>query len=434
MDSRPFLTDLDERARVKGSRDPLGYMSIWGGFGRRVVGNLTNQTVSVRGFTTLLLAHWFAERLQDRHGVEAAPTLDVLLRFEQLAAYCRFLVNRDHSEFRGIRRVAARLSRGSRITIGAATEHQILSSQRMYGLWGLYSVAARVSGMLQEEPVLTPVSRDFVEGTYLRALHRQGADLADRISRVLLREEATLDLGGRDAALASAVAGLHAFTFDAAEREFYSYRLVEGAEQDRTAGMQRKLAALLRGVPQDVPFNMQQLRTLALSSGRDSDGRLHDELEHIRRVERILGPTSYVFGFVLTRDRKAVGEIAAEVQREWHDLLPTMSFEEVESLRDPLQQLTGDETTASRLLQMGVAMASGSYGDLVNLVLEQNAAVMASRDGSSPWAEVEAGRLKVRLRDETGHLPSAREVPEMMRHTYYIAPLKVIQTELDRIR
>lgn len=47
----PFLTDLDSRAAVKGSRDPLGIQAIWTRFGRHVVGNLTTVSNSVRDFT-----------------------------------------------------------------------------------------------------------------------------------------------------------------------------------------------------------------------------------------------------------------------------------------------------------------------------------------------------------------------------------------------
>lgn len=38
---QPFLTELDSRAQVKGSVDPLGAMAIWTHLGRRVVGHLT---------------------------------------------------------------------------------------------------------------------------------------------------------------------------------------------------------------------------------------------------------------------------------------------------------------------------------------------------------------------------------------------------------
>jgi hypothetical protein len=54
MLTTPFLTDLDSRAAVKGSRDPLGIQPIWTRLGRHVVGNLTTVSNSVRDFTTLL--------------------------------------------------------------------------------------------------------------------------------------------------------------------------------------------------------------------------------------------------------------------------------------------------------------------------------------------------------------------------------------------
>jgi hypothetical protein len=63
MLTSPFLTDLDSRAAVKGSRDPLGIQQIWTRLGRYVVGNLTTVSDSVRDFTTLLLGYYFAARL-----------------------------------------------------------------------------------------------------------------------------------------------------------------------------------------------------------------------------------------------------------------------------------------------------------------------------------------------------------------------------------
>src|SRR2546421_3199416 len=131
----PFLTELDSRAAVKGSRDPLGVQSIWTRFGRQVVGNLTTVSTSVRDFTTLLLGYYFAERL----AAEGTPgsELDTFLKFEQLAAYARVFVNGDTS-LRGTERVQKALSEGTRVSISADQASQILGNQKIYGLWGLY--------------------------------------------------------------------------------------------------------------------------------------------------------------------------------------------------------------------------------------------------------------------------------------------------------
>ncbi len=139
----PFLTDLDSRAAVKGSRDPLGIQQIWTRLGRYVVGNLTTVSNSVRDFTTLLLGYYFAAPLADQLG--PGTELGPFLKWEQLAAYARATVNKDFA-FRGTERVRKRLSEGSRVTLSDDRGHQILSDQQTYGLWGLYTQPARASG------------------------------------------------------------------------------------------------------------------------------------------------------------------------------------------------------------------------------------------------------------------------------------------------
>lgn len=72
MITTPFLTDLDSRAVVKGSRDPLGIQQIWTRLGRHVVGNLTTVSDSVRdayGWQNLKLG-------QDFYEVETLPESD----------------------------------------------------------------------------------------------------------------------------------------------------------------------------------------------------------------------------------------------------------------------------------------------------------------------------------------------------------------------
>ncbi|MEI6779274.1 MAG: hypothetical protein WCQ21_00005, partial [Verrucomicrobiota bacterium] len=62
LDVYPFFTALDPDARLKGSRDPLGFELLWTALGRTVVGNLTTVTRSVRQFGTLLFGFYFANK------------------------------------------------------------------------------------------------------------------------------------------------------------------------------------------------------------------------------------------------------------------------------------------------------------------------------------------------------------------------------------
>src|SRR5262245_52467419 len=156
----PFLTDLDSRAAVKGSRDPLGIQQIWTRLGRRVIGNLTTVSNSLRDFTTLLLGYYFAERLADELGTDSE--LATLLNWERLAAYARVTASKDLA-FRGTERVQKNLAEGPRVTISDERSHQNLGDQKTYGLWGLYTMPARASGLVDGDPArLTPSARELV--------------------------------------------------------------------------------------------------------------------------------------------------------------------------------------------------------------------------------------------------------------------------------
>lgn len=89
MVDEPFLTLLDPRAKIKGSRDPPGFQILWTKLGRQVVYNLTTVTTSVRSFSVLLLGLYFAERAVTEKRVRPEQFADLFIKFEQLAAYFR---------------------------------------------------------------------------------------------------------------------------------------------------------------------------------------------------------------------------------------------------------------------------------------------------------------------------------------------------------
>ena len=93
--SRPSFTELDSRARIRGSRDPLGLQPVWTALGRRVVSNLTTVSSSLRNFTTLLLSRYFADRALEEGVISRESYLAAFLKVEQLCAYSR-VAHRPH--------------------------------------------------------------------------------------------------------------------------------------------------------------------------------------------------------------------------------------------------------------------------------------------------------------------------------------------------
>ena len=415
----PFLTDLDSRAAVKGSRDPLGIQSIWTRFGRHVVGNLTTVSNSVRDFTTLLLGFWFAERIADQHG--PGSELATFLKWEQLAAYARAGVNHDFA-FRGTERVRRNLSEGPRVTLSDNPAHQILGNQKIYGLWGLYTVPGRASGLIDGDAArLTPPARTFVERHYLPLLAEGGGRDARRIRELLSQASVRLDLSGAATAMVSAIADVLTPSLSAEEREFYTSYLLRGGPQDGTAGRQQQLAELLRSTLEDSSFAWSpvvvgHLAKAAARRGQDWES-LADQLSRIRTSESVLAPASTVFAYLLGLDGKPPGLASSRLKDAWGTGLRSVDAAAFAELQGEIG--AGDGPTGARWADIAAALAAGEYSRLVDLLIAQNAVVMTQR-GGVPWIERRAGHLHVRFRDEQGALPDRVELPWLWRFSYFL--------------
>jgi hypothetical protein len=432
MQMLPFLTQLDTRAVVKGSRDPLGVQGIWTRLGRQVVGNLTTVSSSARDFTVLLLGYYFAERVVDAGGTEGE--LATFLKWEQLAAYARARSNPEEG-FRGTDRVRTRLADGGRVKLGLSNDAQILSNQKVYGLWGLFSVPARSSGLLENEPRLTPEARGLVERFCLPRLGAGASGSAQGIVERLRQKECAVDLrdGSRDSAVLDGVASAISDGTKAL-RDAYTEHLVCGGAEDRTNGVQRAFADLLVETTNhdDWRLNAEALVALINATKEDDVGReLARRLGHIRTCELLLAPTVALFEFVLGHDGQSQAYISEQVRSAWGGGAgTTIAISATEAIEAALRA-GADADTGLRWLRMARALRAGAYEDAVNLVLEQNASVMRARSSGAPWAAFEQGKLRVRFQDEQiGRLPAANGLPTYWRHAYFIESLRNVAFEV----
>lgn len=423
----PFLTDIDPRAKVLGSRDALGVVPLWSHFGRHVVGNLTTVSTSPRGFTTLLLGYYFARAAQERAGEGPELLLPSFLRFEQLASYCRWHVNSD-GDFRGIERVRSRLEQGSGVRISAELRDQTLASQKTYGLWGLYSNAARSSGWLEaQESILTPTAQEFVETRYLPRLEKVAGRDGAKILQLLTGQPARLRLEKRHRPLAQGLAQVLSPEFSREENDFYWHHLVEGGPADATGGLQPAFARLVFEHFRDEPeFNRKVLRSLiqkAVKAGGRLD-ELADRLSRIDHLESLLVPASSAFGFLLSRKGGKLEAIAGELATAWKDSFASLDLDAIGALEKEIAESYGDADTGRRWTEFARALKTSDYSRFVRLLLDQNAFVLRSRNGSDPWARVVRGRLEVRFRDESFGLVPRSELSSAWRSNFFLNPLQ----------
>ncbi len=428
-----FLTDLDSRAAIKGSRDPLATQSIWVPLGRKIVGNLSTVSTSVRDFTVLMLGFWLIERAVEQGADE--PEVSLFLKWEQLAGYVR--VEHKLGAFRGVDRARANRAQGSKLTLSADRAHQILSNQKIYGLWGLYTVPGRSSGLLADDPLrLTPRAREFVERMYLPVLSKAGFRDGNALVKLLLARTARIDLEGKDAALGKALASiLRADRMTVAERTFYDDVLVQGGPGDDTEGRQRRLAALLFETvdDEDFAFSPQTMDELAKAAGdRDEAGSLAMRLERIRYCESMLAPAARLFGYLLARDGKRPEEIADEVRETWGTGLGHLNLPRIAELRDELTLILGGAEGAERWLAIAGDLRHGRYEDVVLRLIQHNKVVMQQRGGAAPWVELRQGRLHVAFRDEDGELTEKKSLPSLWRSSYFLDALRSVVAQVRR--
>ncbi|MDB4912388.1 MAG: hypothetical protein JWM95_32 [Gemmatimonadetes bacterium] len=430
-----FLTAADtERLNIRGSRDPLGLVPIWGDFGRKVVENLTGASNSARGFTTLLLGLHFAERvsagLPDRESVRLAA----FLKFEQLAGFARFIRNED-ANTRGITQIKKRLSdgEGRRIRSGAAQELQILSNQTTYGIWGLFITPAIDSGLVvPKDLTLTAASRELLDRDYLPMLRAGSRDEGATIETILSKAASEVEPQGRHAGLFEALGKILSPSFRKAEQQFYHTHLILGGEKARKQGWQPRFAELMEAVlPKDEYFDHRSLTRLIKAANAPTDGPLRDQLVRIRDLEGLLVASANLFGFLQHRDKAKVLDVVKELRKEWGKGLRHVRRAEIADMAPDLCRILGNQAAGERLVALAATLNSGKWEEAIDLTLAHNQFVMSSRNGSQPWIQRSGEKLDVRYRgDSHPALLAPADLAEQWRSTFYLNPLKLVSDQL----
>lgn len=424
-----FLTDLDANARTKGSRDPLGAQAIWTRMGRYVVGNLTTVSNAYHDFTVLMLGYYFAEKVAPNVG--EGRELETFLKWEQVASYSRHRAG--DKTFRGTEKVGRVLEDSSRVTISAARSFQTLSNQQLYGLWGLYSVPAAASGLLDQETLrLTPLAHEFVEATYRPILRAAGPDAENRIVSMLSREQATFDVDGKDERLAAAIAAAIRGKAGHSERPFFWRTLAEGGAGDTTEGRQALMARIFRD---DVrkreeywsPTFVRSLEKRAAAQQSATGENLAERLAAIRACESVLAPAVRIFAYAQGLHGQTLDDAAAAIKRGFGERATLVDLEAFRSLKPELETVRVD--AAERWIRTAEALHTGKYVEAMRLIIEQNAATMANR-GGMPWIELWGNKLHVRMPGDERVDLDPQALRKLWRFPYFLDSLMAVTFDL----
>lgn len=417
LDELPFFTALDPDARIKGSRDPLGFEQLWTGLGRTVVGNLTTVTRSVRQFSTLLFGFYFADKATEERAEREEFFLPVFLRFEQLAAYARYRDPAARSDIRGIRAVSRNVQENSsRLWLSAKNDWQILSDQKTYGIYGLFRMAAQSSGLLelQDETRLTPVARQHVESQLQAAritptIVKQIVDCISRNTTIALEDS-----------IVKVVAKLLVRELSAGESDFYGTYLVRGAHLTVPLDVQRQLWDCMEAVNSknslrwENEFSMGELRRCIAEARRRGDEELAGRLDRVRRAEELLGAAAMLYDFLLRQNNQSLGTVVRQIATGVGGPLTWLNVAD-------LKPAFG--SAAERLERLAASLLQGDFAEACRGLIGLNEAVMSERGGSA-WIVLKDDKLDVRFLEAGGDLPEPEEIRQPWAHTYFLNALK----------
>ncbi len=422
----PFLTLEDPNEKIKGSRDPLGVGPVWVRFSRHVVTNLTTPSGSVRGFTILILARYFTQLLIDEGRIGKEDFLDVFLRMEQLGAYARYATDDSVRDIRGIERIRKFYREGKgRVRVQADAQSRILADQKIYGLWGLFSVPARVSDLIPDEPIgVTALTQEFIEVNYWREIKPVWPSLAK-----ILVSGGTVDCK-HPKKYFSTLMDILSSDFTASEVQFYGDYIRDAKlVRARFSNSQKLFSRLLS--ESDGEMGRDYVLKIARKAEKYDPG-LSNSLYRIVDLEAILATTSVLFSYLLTSNNKKPVTIAEEIEAHWGNKVPNISKDTMDSLIGEIKEATSPET-ATTIRRTVKALIEGNYLKVINGLLDWNRIVMSGRS-SAPWvSKGDNGMLDVRFPYAEHQLPTKAELKKLWIYPYYIDSLRSVCWQLEMV-
>lgn len=391
-----FLSLLDDRAKPKGSRDPLGFELVWTYFGRRLIGNLTTVTSSLSNFAVALLGYRWANEINSNAPADEKQhcVRGTFLRYEQMAGYLRYLAG--DKEIMGITRVSQRMdSKQTPVSFGLGADQQILSDQASYGLWGLYSTASAQSGLVTGD---TRIPTAF------------GCELALKIEQSL-DKSSMIDLLTSNKAVSHEQLVVHARSFlKAINTKFIRTELLHAL---MNGGDGHAMQAEVWRITQELAERKVEVTSLAdfiqCIKRQTHNQLLVRRLENIEAVERILVAANNIFNYCRLQDGKPLSTVMDGIGDRYHYLhLPT----ELDLTLVPRGDL---------VQSISVALRNNDIEMAIERILELNKVVMEQRSGA-PWVELEPSRqLRVRVPTETYALLHQEELEVRWDYEYFIS-------------
>lgn len=397
----PFISLIDDRAKPKGSRDPLGFELVWTHFGRKVVGNLTTITSSLENFAVALLGfHWANElnmNVDAEHKQKAVR--ETFLRYEQVTAYLRYYGKSN--SIMGITRVKERIlseNKRNTLSIGLGADEQILSDQASYGMWGLYSTAMRDTGLVSgNERTLTAKGLAIAVG------------IEKQLNKTVILEWVKSNIVSKEELEVLADSYMKAIKTPELVSQLLEALMMGSKDNFVQQELWHKTNELFKSNQflsdrtYKIGAYISSLKTTELSAS------LRQCLLDIEKVERVLVALNNIFHYCRVKDGVMINDLIKNLQSQEYsyahlpDSLPDTAFPRRQNIQQSL-----------------AALKAGDYKLAIQLILKLNDSVMRQRNGAA-WVDVEGdGKIRVRVKSETASLATNKRLEERWDYDYFL--------------
>lgn len=274
-----FFTSIDPNYRIKGSRDPLGFQSLWAEAGHTLISKLSTVSASLNDFKILSYAYYF---FKDKPENQFLP---FFFKFEQACAYARYIYEIDKG-FNGVDFVSKKKS-NLKFNCSLQPKDMLLSNQRAYGIYGKYIRPFRDLKMLED--------KDFndIFGEAVSSLSNK-EDVDRLVIRLINREtkQVVLSMDNLEC-LAGLLRGI-------TDRQQYLFRkhILKGEIENH---VQRDLYELLNS--HSSLINNHSLKTFILQakSLNSKENDLNTVLDNILFTDQVLCPINRCFDYLLSK-------------------------------------------------------------------------------------------------------------------------------------
>jgi len=347
-----FISEIDPNYRIKGSRDPLGFQSIWSAAGHKAIKHLSTVSVNIKDFMVLSYSLFFYGKRDSRQ------FLNFFYKFEQACAFARNIHNGENG-FNGIEFVIKNKDK-NQFSFSTRPSDTLLSNQRSYGVYGKYIRPFRDMAINLDSDFRPVLERSFEKTN--RTL------LMNLVENLL--SEGTSKVSKDDLKCLSGL--LNVLT--PKEKEFYRDHILKLPGENHP---QNILYDLLKKNEEILKFENFKLHGLidTLISIKNDTGDLVDVLKFIQHTDRVLHPINRIFSHLLSESSWTIKQI------EEDELINSI---------DSNQNYNFNEPALSHLN----SVLKLKNSDMVNEIIRRNEAVSKSR-GNQPWVIKEKNTYKI---------------------------------------